>query len=110
MHIYYFIRLHVLFYQVTSNTSYFPSWEVNNLNWSVVVSPSNSGLCGYEECSFGLWCRFGTHVVLLLLDLLSNSLGRPPLASCGEILCDRAQVSTHTPLLRFLRPNLTFYV
>jgi hypothetical protein len=34
----------------------------------------------------------------LLLDLLSNSLGRPPLAWCGEILCDRAQVSTHTLL------------
>jgi hypothetical protein len=97
--LYYFIRLHQT--QIPSLL-----WEVNNLNWGCVVSRSSSGLCGYEEYSFGLWCRFRTHVVLLLLDFLSNSWGRSPLTWCGEILCDRAHVSTHTllppfPLLEF---------
>jgi hypothetical protein len=78
-YIYSFIRVHQI--------CYFPSWVVNNLNWGGVVSPSSSGLCGYEECSFGLECRFGTHGVLLLLDLLSNSLGVTTLSSmCGNYL------------------------
>jgi hypothetical protein len=100
-------RLHVIFYQLTSNICYFPSCGVNNLNWGGwCVSLSSSCLCGSEECSFGLWCRFGTHGVLLLLDILSNHLGWQPLARCGEILCDSAQVSIRTlfppfPLLEF---------